>query len=1207
MADGQIEIVLPSGKRASIDARNFEVANARSLKATGKPIQRASKPNAAASVGALAAERFEAKNPDIAPTWFQKLGADVDEAVAGYHAASEANDVEQADAAWEGEQKADEIRRGLNAASDAAAASDNPIARAQQVRVPEWLSSALGSVGGQLAHSLPQAPGVAADVVTGTLKSATNTLAHPVDTFNDRPLEFVSNAMAVAPFIKPLVGLPRVARASTAAFKASAAGGRVAPSMTAHVPAVLGGMAGEVARDVPIIGPRLARAVREPVPVAPPAPRPAQPSVVQRVVNSPLVDKLDSALQSPGARAAGWASQKAMAIPRVGVAAAKALRNRTPGVILPESVAAELLPTPTVPEPLDAAARLRAVEAMEAAAPEGTTVDLDVARGIDLPEPGVPAALSEAERLAAVRDVEAVAPPGSTIDLEGQARRQAGAYQAADDILRDLNGEPAPPPPVDVAFDVDVIGPDARIPGEAPQVARIRAYDAPEAATRMRGLDALEGRRAPRALPPARAPAAPSAAQVEAFLASNPTPAELEAFLGGPVAQRVPVAAAPAGLPARPTRPALGPRPAPYEELPEWMTTALGEADDVPMIRGEPAPPRMPPAPPGGGGPPPEMPRDWVGRAPGDLDAPDFPWTRNAMSSGHWDPKAHWPTVDGLATARPLSRSATDAMDSALSRYYGDDWTPPHTKGSANRSFDRVRQGDQLPTGPATVEELAELQRQIRAGAYEDDGFGWRNARTDRPPAPTTPVPPTAARPPPRPVRPVQPARLTPAQERAGMLAGLDAQIRHILEHGELAPPTPVWTAKPIKVEAPPKRLPAPAEAPPSTRRTRMAAEREAEIARVEQMKAEATARAAAPDEGPIPVEDAWTSGRPMSEDVRYGPHVSGEAETIARGGLNQRSSMGAFGDTPMTSVEVPAAQEARIGAVQLVDPRRPGAFAVIHRATKPGQKTWQISRFDEAGAVGDTSRATLEEAINVARRDGYSVSEVARLDKPGGSTAPLKPLLAPKAPPPVEPVPPTAATPAAEPAAKTARKPRARKPVAETLGVEPAPAPVVEAAPPVDPSTVQDLVTAAAEIRRLAREKGLKGEMLAEAKRWADQLDAASDITDPAERAAFLARGPGDDVTAVAKQRVKAKRERPATKPAKAPTRVQDRSMMATLWRRMDTVREQIREAKRGTSDVSDATRKAAWERVRELEAEDEALRARVREIDARLSGDKK
>lgn len=55
---------------------------------------------------------------------------------------------------------------------------------------------------------------------------------------------------------------------------------------------------------------------------------------------------------------------------------------------------------------------------------------------------------------------------------------------------------------------------------------------------------------------------------------------------------------------------------------------------------------------------------------------------------------------------------------------------------------------------------------------------------------------------------------------------------------------------------------------------------------------------------------------------------------------------------------------------------RGPEHFAVVHRSTQIGQKPWQVSWFDPEGAWGHTCRDSVEECVEVARRDGYRVVE---------------------------------------------------------------------------------------------------------------------------------------------------------------------------------------------------------------------------------------
>ncbi len=70
-------------------------------------------------------------------------------------------------------------------------------------------------------------------------------------------------------------------------------------------------------------------------------------------------------------------------------------------------------------------------------------------------------------------------------------------------------------------------------------------------------------------------------------------------------------------------------------------------------------------------------------------------------------------------------------------------------------------------------------------------------------------------------------------------------------------------------------------------------------------------------------------------------------------------------------------ADETRIIGMSLEMASRPTWFAVIHRCTHPGERTWQVSFFDELGAWGHTCRSTLTEALELARRDGFFLTSV--------------------------------------------------------------------------------------------------------------------------------------------------------------------------------------------------------------------------------------
>ena len=63
-----------------------------------------------------------------------------------------------------------------------------------------------------------------------------------------------------------------------------------------------------------------------------------------------------------------------------------------------------------------------------------------------------------------------------------------------------------------------------------------------------------------------------------------------------------------------------------------------------------------------------------------------------------------------------------------------------------------------------------------------------------------------------------------------------------------------------------------------------------------------------------------------------------------------------------------------RLRVIEFSGPKgRPGWYAIIHRATKAVGE-WQLSWFDEDGAVGDTRRADVNELIRVALIDGYAI-----------------------------------------------------------------------------------------------------------------------------------------------------------------------------------------------------------------------------------------
>ncbi len=64
------------------------------------------------------------------------------------------------------------------------------------------------------------------------------------------------------------------------------------------------------------------------------------------------------------------------------------------------------------------------------------------------------------------------------------------------------------------------------------------------------------------------------------------------------------------------------------------------------------------------------------------------------------------------------------------------------------------------------------------------------------------------------------------------------------------------------------------------------------------------------------------------------------------------------------------------VQAVHLRGIRRPDWFVIIHRSSK-GRNCWQISHFDADGAVGDTERATLAEALN-----SYELVHMFRVEK---------------------------------------------------------------------------------------------------------------------------------------------------------------------------------------------------------------------------------
>lgn len=57
--------------------------------------------------------------------------------------------------------------------------------------------------------------------------------------------------------------------------------------------------------------------------------------------------------------------------------------------------------------------------------------------------------------------------------------------------------------------------------------------------------------------------------------------------------------------------------------------------------------------------------------------------------------------------------------------------------------------------------------------------------------------------------------------------------------------------------------------------------------------------------------------------------------------------------------------------AIQLQHKNKKEKFAIIHPCTD-GQHIWQISKFDELGAYGDSRRNTLAECFKVALQDNF-------------------------------------------------------------------------------------------------------------------------------------------------------------------------------------------------------------------------------------------
>ena len=77
--------------------------------------------------------------------------------------------------------------------------------------------------------------------------------------------------------------------------------------------------------------------------------------------------------------------------------------------------------------------------------------------------------------------------------------------------------------------------------------------------------------------------------------------------------------------------------------------------------------------------------------------------------------------------------------------------------------------------------------------------------------------------------------------------------------------------------------------------------------------------------------------------------------------------------------VKIPEPENVR--AVRLVQPRsKRGHYAILHIGVKPENRgRWQLSWFDEEGPIGDTSRATVQEAFDVAHSEGYRTVEIVR------------------------------------------------------------------------------------------------------------------------------------------------------------------------------------------------------------------------------------
>lgn len=67
-----------------------------------------------------------------------------------------------------------------------------------------------------------------------------------------------------------------------------------------------------------------------------------------------------------------------------------------------------------------------------------------------------------------------------------------------------------------------------------------------------------------------------------------------------------------------------------------------------------------------------------------------------------------------------------------------------------------------------------------------------------------------------------------------------------------------------------------------------------------------------------------------------------------------------------------------RLAAAHFVDRVDPRRYAILHRSTKPGASRWQLSFFDERGAVSDFSVPKCQLALRELPHSNYRLREVA-------------------------------------------------------------------------------------------------------------------------------------------------------------------------------------------------------------------------------------